>query len=110
MRNPAHDERVAAARELEGVMQSRAIGNRARHLLGENFCAPCFRQCVALQSKILIYGRNAGIANQHRFRCGVTGDGWRCNQGLRMKDAGEDLLHVSVIPCGHFATPLEAGL
>ena len=22
-------------------------------------------------------------------------------QGLRMKDAGEDLLHVSVIPCGH---------
>jgi formate hydrogenlyase subunit 4 len=31
-------------------------------------------------------------------------------QGLRMKDAGEDLLHVSVIPCGHFATPLEAGL
>jgi hypothetical protein len=32
------------------------------------------------------------------------------DQGLRMKDAGEDLLHVSVIPCGHFATPLEAGL
>ena len=31
-------------------------------------------------------------------------------QGLRMKDAGQDLLHVSVIPCGHFATPLEAGL
>ena len=23
------------------------------------------------------------------------------SQGLRMKDAGEDLLHVSVIPCGH---------
>jgi hypothetical protein len=23
------------------------------------------------------------------------------NQGLRMKDAGEDLLYVSVIPCGH---------
>ena len=22
-------------------------------------------------------------------------------QGLRMKDAGEDLLHVPVIPCGH---------
>ena len=32
--------------------------------------------------------------------------GW---PGLRMKDAGEDLLHGSVIPCGHFATPLEAG-
>jgi len=27
-----------------------------------------------------------------------------------MKDAGEDLLHVSVIPCTHQATPLEAGL
>ena len=31
-------------------------------------------------------------------------------QGLRMKGAGEDLLPVPVIPCGHFATPLEAGL
>ena len=27
-----------------------------------------------------------------------------------MKDAGEDLLHASVIPCAHQATPLEAGL
>ena len=32
------------------------------------------------------------------------------SQGLRMKDAGQDLLHVSVIPCRHFATSLEAGL
>ncbi len=31
-------------------------------------------------------------------------------QGLRMKNAGEDLLHVSVIPGGHLTTAGEAGL
>jgi hypothetical protein len=31
-------------------------------------------------------------------------------QGLRMKDAGEDLLHVSVVPCGHFPPALQACL
>ncbi|BAJ81354.1 putative transposase [Acidiphilium multivorum AIU301] len=31
-------------------------------------------------------------------------------QGLRMKEAGEHLLHVTVIPGGHFAAPLETGL
>ena len=40
----------------------------------------------------------------------VFSHGWPLSaQGLRMKDAGEDLLHGSVIPCGHFATPLAAG-
>jgi hypothetical protein len=32
------------------------------------------------------------------------------DQGLRMKDAGEDLLHVSVVPCGHFPPALQACL
>jgi hypothetical protein len=70
-----HGQRVAAAREFEGVMQSRAIGNRARHLLGENFSAPCFGQGVALQGKVLVYGRHAGIADQHRFRRDLAGIG-----------------------------------
>jgi hypothetical protein len=29
------------------------------------------------------------------------------DQGLRMKDAGEDLLHLMVIPCGHKRRPLR---
>ena len=31
-------------------------------------------------------------------------------QGLRMKDAGEDLLHVSIVPRGHFPPALQACL
>jgi 3-oxoadipate enol-lactonase len=30
--------------------------------------------------------------------------------GLRMKDAGEDLLHISVVPRGHFAAALQTCL
>jgi hypothetical protein len=56
-------------------MQGRAVGNRTRHLLGENLGAPCFGQGVALQGKVLVYGRNAGIADQHRFRRDVGGIG-----------------------------------
>jgi hypothetical protein len=56
-------------------MQGGSIRNRARHLLGENLSAPCFGQRVALQGKILVYGQNAGIADQHRFRRRVTGNG-----------------------------------
>ena len=41
----------------------------------ENLCAPCFGQCVALQGKVLVYGRNASIADQHRFRRDVAGIG-----------------------------------
>jgi hypothetical protein len=58
-------------------MQSWAVCNRTRYLLGENLFAPSFGQRVALQGKILVYGRNAGIAYQHRLRRGVTGNGWR---------------------------------
>jgi hypothetical protein len=43
-----HDQRIAAAREFEGVMQGGPICNRTRHLLDENLCAPCFGQRVAL--------------------------------------------------------------
>jgi len=68
-----HDQRVAAAREFERVMQGRAVCNRTRHLLGENLGAPCFGQRVALQGKVLIYGRNAGIADQHRFQRPTNG-------------------------------------
>jgi hypothetical protein len=50
-----------------GTHQSRAVCNRTRHLLGENLLAPCFGQCVALQGKVLVDGRNASIADQHRF-------------------------------------------
>lgn len=46
----------------------------------------------------------------HRWKAAIPARASGLPQGLRMKDAGEDLLHVSVIPCGHFATPLEAGL
>ncbi len=52
-----HDQRVAAAREFERVMQGRAVGNRTRHLLGENLLAPCFGQRVALQGEILVNSR-----------------------------------------------------
>lgn len=45
-----------AARELERVMQGRAVGDRTRHLLGENLGAPCFSQRVAPQGKVLVYG------------------------------------------------------
>ena len=31
-------------------------------------------------------------------------------QGLRMKDAGKDLLHISVVPRGHFAAALQTCL
>jgi len=51
-----HNERVAAAREFECVVQRGSIRDRARHLLGENLCAPGFGQRVALQGKILVYG------------------------------------------------------
>ncbi len=30
-------------------------------------------------------------------------------QGLRMKDAGKNLLHVSIVPCSHFPSPFQAG-
>ena len=33
---------VSPVRESEGVMQSRTVCNRTRHLLGENLLAPCF--------------------------------------------------------------------
>jgi hypothetical protein len=52
-----------------------AVCDRARHLLGENLSAPCLGQRVALQGKVLVYGRHAGIADQHRFRCDVAGIG-----------------------------------
>jgi hypothetical protein len=58
-------------------MQGWAIRNRTRHLLGENPLASCFGQRVALQGKVLIYSRNAGIADQHRFRRGVARNEWR---------------------------------
>ena len=64
-----------ALAEFERVMRGRPVGNRARHLLGENFCAPCFGQCIALQGKVLVYGRHAGIADQHRFRRDLAGIG-----------------------------------
>ena len=70
-----HDQRVAAAREFERVIQGRAIRNRPRHLLGENLLAPCFGQGVALQGKVLVYGRHTGIADQHRFRRNLAGIG-----------------------------------
>src|SRR5271169_645257 len=66
---------VAAAREFEGVMQRWAIRYRTRHLFGENLFAPRFGQRVALQDKVPVYGRNAGIADQHRFRRDVAGIG-----------------------------------
>jgi hypothetical protein len=54
-------------------MQGRAVCNRTRHLLGENLSAPCFGQGVTLRGKVLVYGRDAGIADQHRFRRDVDG-------------------------------------
>src|SRR4051812_33340454 len=59
-------------------MQSGPIRNRTRHLLGENLLASRFDQRVVLQGKILVYGRNAGIADQHRFRRDMASNGWRC--------------------------------
>jgi len=56
-------------------MQGGPICNRTRHLLDENLCAPCISQRVALRGKVLVYGRNAGIADQHRLRRDVAGIG-----------------------------------
>jgi hypothetical protein len=43
----------------------------------KNPLATCFGQRIALQGKVLVYGRNAGISDQHRFRRGVIGNGHR---------------------------------
>jgi hypothetical protein len=59
-----NDQRVTAAREFEGVMQSRAVGDSTRHLFGENLLAPGFGQRIALQGQVLIDGRNTSIADQ----------------------------------------------
>ena len=56
-------------------MQSRAIRDRTRHLLGENPLTPCLGQRVALQGKILVDGRNPRVADQHRFRRDFAGIG-----------------------------------
>jgi len=56
-------------------MQGRAVCDGTRHLLGENLLAPGFGQRIALQSKVLVYSRNAGIADQHRFGGDVAGIG-----------------------------------
>src|ERR1700745_2413456 len=42
-------------------LQSRTVCDRARHLLGENLCAPCLRQRVPLQGMVLIYGRQNSL-------------------------------------------------
>jgi hypothetical protein len=54
-------------------MQSWTVCDRSRHLLGENLPASCFGQRVALQGKVLVYGRHAGIADQHRLRRDLAG-------------------------------------
>jgi len=69
------DQRVAAAREFEGVVQGRPIRDRTRHLFGENPLAPCFGERVPLQGEILVDGRNPRVADQHRFRRDVAGIG-----------------------------------
>jgi hypothetical protein len=56
-------------------MQSRAVCDRTRHLLGENLSAPCFSQGVTLQGKVLVYSRHTGITDQHRFRRDAAGVG-----------------------------------
>jgi hypothetical protein len=67
--------RHAAAREFECAVQRRSIRDRARHLLGENVRAPGFGQRVTLQGKVFVYGRYAGIAEQHRLRRDFAGIG-----------------------------------
>jgi hypothetical protein len=67
-----YDQRVAAAREFEG-MQGWPIRNCSRHLLGENLFAACFGQCVALQ----VGGRDqfpAICRNQNKETKGTTGN------------------------------------
>jgi hypothetical protein len=51
-----HDQRVAAARELERSCKAGRSVNRTGHLLGENLGAPSFGQRDALQGKVLVYG------------------------------------------------------
>ena len=45
--------------------------------------APCLGQRVALQGKVLVYGRHAGIADQHRFRRDIAGIGRSRSRDLR---------------------------
>jgi hypothetical protein len=84
-----HNQRVAAACEFESIMQGGPIRDRTRNLFGENPLAPCFGQCVALQGKILLDGRNARVADQHRLRHREIGGGWNCTppRGLRCDGA-----------------------
>src|SRR5215213_3900450 len=70
-----NDHRIAAARKFEGIMQSGPIRHRARQLLGENSPAARFGERVPLQGQILVYGRYAGIADQHRFRKDMASNG-----------------------------------
>jgi hypothetical protein len=75
-RSSFHTINVSPLRaKFEGVMQGGPICNRTRHLLDENLCAPCISQRVALRGKVLVYRRNAGIADQHRLRRDVAGIG-----------------------------------
>src|SRR5262249_30263712 len=66
-----YDQCVAAAREFERVMRGRAVGNRARHLLGENFCAPCFGQCDIEAAKAMLANPDIGVT-QIAHRLGVS--------------------------------------
>src|SRR5215469_13575067 len=62
--------------KTETILRHRLAHRVEGPLCVENLCAPCFGQCVALQGKVLVYGRNAGIADQHSFRREhIIGDG-----------------------------------
>ena len=51
-------------------------------------------------------GAQGPQAHDCQFEPDAAGVGRWVAQGLRMKDAGEDLLHVSVVPRGHFPPSL----
>jgi len=82
------------------AVASAPVGNRTRHLLSENRFAPRFRQCVPPQGKILSYGRNAGIANQRRFREALPVI--RISSGLH----ADDLVHSAGRIIGVFVSRL----
>jgi hypothetical protein len=95
-----NDQRVAAAREFECVMQSRAICYSARHLLGENLCAPGFG---------LRAGHECSAARQQGHRLELTKDVHQCGGGsvLRASCFASGAQCSILRPCARMASSVS---
>ena len=100
-----HEARRDAEPRCRGL-QSRQ--QRAGDLTASRSCGPTLFKSGQTNGMVERFNRRLGDhlgrmphnRTARRFRDHAKRDAYLA-QGLRMKDTGEDLLHVSVIPCGH---------